>query len=155
MEIQDSDRIGWLNRGKILASLGKHQDALVCYERAMNVKPNYYYYQLWNAISLMEDLLECIELAESDFDRALETCQGKATQGVKNHYIRYIPIPSQDLASFCYNHACFQALQGNVRQSVAYLEQAIQLEGDKYRAKSQQDSDFDGIRNSQHFQNLI
>ena len=41
MEILNRDRQGWLNRGKILANLGRHKEALVCYEKAIEIKPDY------------------------------------------------------------------------------------------------------------------
>lgn len=144
MEILDCDRKGWLNRGKILESLGKYQAALICYERAIKIKPNYY--QAWNGTGVMLELFSCLEAAESCFDRALGRLDGKKVKTVDK---KKISIPGQDIASCCYNLACFQALQGNRKKAIAFLQQAINLEGDKYRVMSQRDSDFDSIRAKQ------
>ena len=149
MDIPNSDRQGWLNRGKILAKLGKHKQALICYERAMEIPPNYY--RAKDTLNAIPELLQCLELAESGFEQALEEYRGEN----KTSQNQSVTVPGKSIASYCYNWACFQALQGNIKQSLAYLEQAIQIEGDKYRAIIQQDSDFDDIRNSQLFESII
>jgi|GEM_PF-2633198 len=141
MEISNSDRQGWLNRGKILANLGKRRDALVCYEKAIEIKPNYY--QSFNTIQAFQELLQCLELAESNFGKVLEEYKRDSVITEEN---QPISIPGKDIASSCYNWACLQALQGDVEQSIAYLEQAIQLDSDKYRSLAQQDPDLDNIR---------
>ena len=141
MEISNSDRQGWLNRGKILANLGRHKEALVCYEKAIEIKPDYY--RLLDTVELIQELLQCLELAESDFGKALKGYKGYSAITKEK---QYIPVPGNNIASSCYNWACLQALQGNVEQSVAYLEQALQLDGDKYRSHAKQDPDLNSIR---------
>ncbi|MDJ0568848.1 MAG: tetratricopeptide repeat protein [Pleurocapsa sp. MO_192.B19] len=151
MEILDSDRQGWFSRGKILASLGKHKAALTCYERAMKIKPNYY--KEWIEKGLMLELVRCLAAAEHCFDQALGVFDSKMVNAVE--HLPQISIPGQNVASSCYNRACFQALQGNVNQAIAYLQQALNLNDAKYREMSQQDSDFDDIRGHELFQKAI
>lgn len=151
MEILDGDRQGWLSRGKLLASLGKHKAALICYERAMKIKPNYY--KAWSEIGLMLELVRCLEAAEHCFDRALGKLDGKIESTVEHQ--QQISIPGKNIASICYNRACFQALQGNVNQALSYLQQAFQLNEAKYREMSQKDADFDDIRANELFQQAI
>jgi tetratricopeptide (TPR) repeat protein len=54
-----------------------------------------------------------------------------------------------------YNKACCYALQGNIAQAIANLQQAIILNPDKYREMAKTDSDFDKIREDEQFQALI
>jgi superkiller protein 3 len=54
-----------------------------------------------------------------------------------------------------YNKACRYALQGNVDLAIANLQQAINLNPDKYREMAKTDSDFDSLREDGGFQALI
>lgn len=150
MEILISDRQGWLTRAKLLESLGKHHAALGCYERIMDDKPDYQ--RIRNIIKIMSDLLLCLEAADSCFNRALKKYHGDREEKV---ILEHFAIPGKSIASCCYNRACFEALQGNIAPAVAYLEQAIQLQGDKYCHISQQDPDFDRIRETKLFQDVV
>ncbi|WP_019503982.1 tetratricopeptide repeat protein [Pleurocapsa sp. PCC 7319] len=154
MEILDCDRQGWLSRGKILANLGKHKAALTCYEQAMKIKPKYY--KAWSEIDFMLELVGCLEAAENCFDRALGKFDGK-DEKIANfaEHQQQIPIPGASIASTCYNQACFQALQGNIDRAIAYLQQALTLDRNKYREMSRQDSDFDNIRGNKLFQEVV
>ncbi|BAZ70092.1 TPR repeat-containing protein [Fischerella sp. NIES-4106] len=53
-----------------------------------------------------------------------------------------------------YNKACCYALQRNIEQAIEYLREAINL-NPEYREMAKTDSDFDGIREDERFQELI
>lgn len=153
MEILDCDRQGWLSRGKILANLGKHKAALTCYEQAMKIKPKYF--KAWSEIDFMLELVGCLEAAESCFDQALGKFDGKDEKALDIEEQQQIKIPGASIASLCYNRACFQALLGNIEQAIAYLEQSLKIDHNKYLEMSQKDSDFDSIRSSKLFQKVV
>jgi tetratricopeptide (TPR) repeat protein len=54
-----------------------------------------------------------------------------------------------------YNKACCYALQGKVEQAIENLQQAINLNPNKYREMANTNSDFDKIREDERFQTLI
>jgi tetratricopeptide (TPR) repeat protein len=54
-----------------------------------------------------------------------------------------------------YNKACCYALQSQIDQAIQNLQQAINLNPDKYREMAKTDSDFDSIRSHTRFQALI
>ena len=154
MEILDCDRQGWLSRGKILANLGKYKAALTCYEQAMKIKPKYF--KAWSEIDFMLELVGCLEAAESCFDQALGKFDGKEEKSVNiTDQQQEIQVPGTSIASLCYNRACFQALQGNIEQAIAYLEQSLKIDHNKYLEMSQKDSDFDNIRGRKLFQEIM
>jgi tetratricopeptide (TPR) repeat protein len=54
-----------------------------------------------------------------------------------------------------YNKACSYGLQRNIEQALKNLQQAINLNPNKYREMAKTDSDFDKIRDDERFQLLI
>nr|WP_243458405.1 tetratricopeptide repeat protein [Nostoc sp. UIC 10630] len=54
-----------------------------------------------------------------------------------------------------YNKACCYVSQNNVELAFKNLQQAINLNPDKYREIAKTDLDFDGIREDERFQALI
>ena len=100
-------------------------------------------YRSLDTAELIQELLQCLKLAESDFGKALRGYKGYSAMTEEK---QHIPVPGNNIACSCYNWACLQALQGNAEQSVAYLEQALQLDSDKYRSHARQDPDLNSIR---------
>ncbi|NET60559.1 MAG: tetratricopeptide repeat protein [Symploca sp. SIO2E6] len=69
-------------------------------------------------------------------------------------YDRAIEIKPDDGAAW-YNKACCYGLQNNIDLAIQNLQQAINLNPDKYREMAKTDSDFDNIRSEPRFQELI
>ena len=63
-------------------------------------------------------------------------------------------IKPDDDAAF-YNKACCYALHGQIYQAIQNLQQAINLNPEKYREMAKTDSDFDSLRSHTRFQALI
>jgi tetratricopeptide (TPR) repeat protein len=63
-------------------------------------------------------------------------------------------IKPDDDATY-YNKACCYALHSQIDQAIQNLQQAINLNPDKYREMAKTDSDFDSIRSHTRFQALI
>jgi len=61
--------------------------------------------------------------------------------------------PDDDAA--WYNKACCYALQNKIDLALGNLQQAINLNPDKYREMAKTDSDFDSLRENERFQALI
>jgi tetratricopeptide (TPR) repeat protein len=59
-----------------------------------------------------------------------------------------------DYANAIYNKAYFYAVQGDLDQAIAHLQQAIALDPN-YRETAKTDTDFDRIRDDQRFQALL
>ncbi|GAB4546698.1 MAG: hypothetical protein Tsb0014_41310 [Pleurocapsa sp.] len=150
MEIWEGDRKGWFNRGKILASLGKYEGALMCYKQAIALKPDYY--EAWAEKGVILQLLGFPEEAEYCFNQALGVFCGSLAVDIEDDTL---DIPGQDEASSFYNQACFQALRGNADEAIAFLEKAIQLNPQKYLSMVKEDSDFNGIEDNQRFREII
>jgi tetratricopeptide (TPR) repeat protein len=60
-----------------------------------------------------------------------------------------------DLDSAWYHKACCYALEGNVKQAIANLQQAIYINLQEYQKMAQTNPDFDSIRNDEQFQALL
>jgi superkiller protein 3 len=150
MEIREGDRQGWFNRGKILASLGKYEGALMCYKKAIAIKPDYY--EAWAEKGVIFQLLGFPEEAEYCFNQALGVFYDIFAVDAQDDGLT---IPGTDEASSCYNQACFQALQGNVEWAISFLTKAIKLNPEKYLSMVKEDSDFDGIEDNKMFKQTI
>lgn len=147
MDINEGDRHHWFNRGKILANLGKLEAAIACYERAIKLKPDYY--EAWCEKGLILEQLGLIEAADACFNQALGVFTSSVEASLEDDILAV--IPAIDEASSYYNKACFHALQANIEQAIANLQEAIKLHPDKYRSMAVQDSDFAAIKKDQNF----
>jgi tetratricopeptide (TPR) repeat protein len=110
-----------------------------------------------------------LEEAIASYDRALEFKQdsheawynrgfalvnlGRLEEAIAS-YREALNIRSQDASSF-YNLACVYALQSNVDNSITHLQQAIDLEPDKYIDLARQDKDFSSLQNDPRFIELV
>ena len=122
----------WYNRGNALSDLGQKEAAIASYDKALEVKPDYHeaWYNRGNALSDLGRYEEAI----ASYDKALEV--------------------KPDKYEAWYNKACCYGLQKNVDLAIESLKHAIALDS-KYRDIAKTDSDFDGIRDSDRFRELI
>ena len=69
MDINCRDCHAWFKRGKILASLGKYEEALTCYDRALAIKSSYY--EAWCEKGVLLEELGYWQEAEDCFNESL------------------------------------------------------------------------------------
>ncbi len=152
MDINCRDCHAWFNRGKVLANLGKYQEALVCYNQALSIKVSYY--EAWCEKGVVLEKLGCYQEAEVCFNESLGVFADEylednlADDGL-------FTIPGEDNASIAYNEACFHSLQGNLEQALANLRKAINLNPDKYLEMVVYDGDLDILRQDRRFRELV
>ena len=142
MDINNSDRQQWFSRGKILAGLGRLESAIACYDKAIELKPNYY--EAWCEKGEILEKLGYLEEADFCFNQALGVFTSSIEESLEDDIL--VAIPSSDEASGFYNKACFHALQNNIEQAVDNIKEAIKLHPMKYSSMVVQDQDFAEIR---------
>jgi tetratricopeptide (TPR) repeat protein len=151
MEIREGDRFAWFSKGKILANLGKLEESLDCFDRAIALKPNYY--EAWCEKAVALEQLGCLEAADLCFNESLGVFCEELSETLEDD-LSILATPEDETPGGFYNQACFHAIQGNVDCAIAYLEQAIALNSLKYSAMALQDADFQTISNDPRFQEL-
>ena len=151
MEINENDRFAWFSKGKILSNLGKLEESLICFDRAIALKPNYY--EAWCEKGVVLEQLERWEEAEHCFDRSLGAFCHDLNETLQDELL-LLATPQDKTPQGSYNQACFHAIQGNVDCAISYLEEAISFNGAKYGAMALEDTDFDSIRDDIRFQKL-
>lgn len=119
-------------RGNARRSLGNLKLAIVDYEQAIKLDPNYA--APFTNRGIVHQMQGALELAIADHDEAIAV------------------NPRCSLAY--YNKACALALMGNLADACVWLEKAIGLD-ETYREMARNDSDFDAIRDAPAFQALV
>lgn len=148
MDINCRDCHAWFNRGKILASLGKYEEALTCYDRALAIKSSYY--EAWCEKGVLLEELGYWQEAEDCFNESLGVFSDECLEENLDDD-RLLTIPGEDKGSIAYNQACFHALQGNIDRSFHHLQNAIALNPDKYLAMIVHDRDLSILRQDYRF----
>ena len=115
-----------------LENAQKYQDAIAAYHQATKIKPDFY--QAWYHYGNCLYQLQQYEQAIWAYDQALKV--------------------QPEFANAWYNLACCHARQGNIDLPIPALQQAIKLKAD-FRDLAKTDRDFDRIRESPLFKNLI
>ncbi len=115
-----------------MGNLGRIEDAITSYDKALEFKPDYH--EAWNNRGNALDDLGRFEEAIASYDKALEI--------------------KSDFAGTFYNKACCYALQENIELAIENLQRAITLD-EKYKEMAKTDNDFDKIRNDVRFQSAI
>ncbi|MBW4661301.1 MAG: tetratricopeptide repeat protein [Drouetiella hepatica Uher 2000/2452] len=166
VEVKPDKHEAWNNRGSSLANLGRYEEAIASYEKALEFKPDYY--RAWdNRGDVLKDL-ERYEEAIASYDRAIEInpeyqfpwesrgfalMQLMQFEAAHESFDRAIFLKPDD-ATAHYNKACCYGLQKNIDLAIETLQYAITLDSEN-RELAKTDSDFDGIRESDRFRELI
>jgi tetratricopeptide (TPR) repeat protein len=151
MEIREGDRFAWFSKGKILANLGKLEESLDCFDRAIALKPNYY--EAWCEKALALEQLGRLEEANLCFNESLGVFCAELNETLEDDLLIFA-TPEDETPGGFYNQACYHALQENVDLALAYLEKAIAVNPVKYSAMALQDVDFQAIAGNPRFQQL-
>lgn len=150
MEIREGDRFGWFSKGKILASLGKLEESLVCFDQAIALKRNYY--EAWSEKGSVLEQLGRLAEADVCFNESLGAFCEELGETLEDD-LAILATPEDETGGF-YNQACFHAIQGNIERAIAYLEKAIAVNPLKYSHLASQDVDFQFLKNEPRFQQL-
>jgi tetratricopeptide (TPR) repeat protein len=193
--------IKWYNQGNKLRKLQRYEDAIASYERAIEIKSDYY--EAWYYRSYLLYQLQRYEEAITSYDKVIQLNPEEANAWYyRGLILEKLQQPKEALASYdkviqlnpeeadawynrgialeklqryeeaiasfdkaiqiqsdfpyaWYNKACCYALQGNVPLAIETLQQAINLDPDKFREQAKTDSSFDTIQENQLFKNLI
>lgn len=152
MDINCHDCQAWFNRGKILANLGRYEEAIASYDRALAIKISYY--EAWCEKGVILEELGCYQEAEVCFNESLGIFGDEC---LEEHLAedQLLSIPGKDNESIYYNKACFHALIGDLEQGMNNLRQAITLNPHKYVTMAECDRDLDFLRNNRQFNELV
>jgi Flp pilus assembly protein TadD len=116
-----------------LGSLGRNEEAIASFNEALKLKLDND--SAWYLRGFALDELGRHEEAIASYDKALT-------------------LNPNDPRIF-YSKACSYALQANLDDAIANLSCAIELSPERYREMAKTDSDFDSIREDEHFQALV
>jgi tetratricopeptide (TPR) repeat protein len=119
-------------RGDALRHLGRHDEALVSFQRAFEEKPD--------DVDLLMAMAWCYKRTDQ-LPRAITSMEQA-----------YRIAPKQ--AVILYNLSCYWSLAGNKTQSLSWLGRALRMDND-YRRLIDDEPDFDSLRNDPDFQLII
>ena len=154
------------NLGNNFIELQAYQQAVDCYQIAVNFKPDKH--EAWNNRGVALDKLGRLDDAIASYDNALEfkpdDHQAWYNRGVAlgnigrfddaiASYDKALEIKPDD-PSVYYNKACAYALQNKIQLAIENLQQAINLDV-KYKDMAKTNTDFDSIRDNEQFQELL
>jgi tetratricopeptide (TPR) repeat protein len=157
----------WYNRGNKFRKLQRYEEAISAYERAINIKSDYY--EAWYCKAYLLEQLQRYEEAIASYDRALQI-QPNAPDAWTNRGIALEKLQryQEAIASFdtalqiqaeypyaWYNKACCYAIQGDSLLAIETLQKAINLDPYQFREQAQTDACFDAIRENPLFKSLI
>ena len=157
----------WNNRGVCLLELQQYQEAIVSYEQAIKVKPDYA--DAWNNRGVSLAKLQNYQEAVKSYNQAL---------AIKNDYsdawnnrgvsLSKLGIYGEAIACYenaaklrpdffsaWYNQARCYALQGRGEDAIETLKKAINLNPKYAREMAKQEADFQSIRDTEDFQNIV
>ncbi|QQE77680.1 tetratricopeptide repeat protein [Alicyclobacillus sp. SO9] len=122
-------------KGIALCYSGKYQEGMSSIEKAISIAPNYDYARFNKGLAL--------ELY-GHYDQALKV------------YHQTIPIASHNWKMWSYyGIAAIYGRRGDVADTVKYLRQAIAMDPKHVRSVARTESDFNKVRNSTQFQQLV
>ena len=151
----------------MLYSLGRNEEALFSYDRALAIKSDFHeaWYNRGNVLGNLgrnEEALFSYDKAlaiKSDFHEAWSNRGFLLKQLGKNEeaiscYDKALDI-KPNFHEVWYNKACVYAIQNNLELTLDNLHKAILAKAEEYRELAKTYSDFDNIRHDPRFQALI
>lgn len=156
----------WNNKGILYAKLEENKNALKFYNKAIEIDPNYKDAWLNKGIILgklerYEESIDCFnKFIESDHNY-IEACNNIGVSLIKLG--RYFEADkcfdkvlqlNREHGGALYNKACMKSLLNNMSEAIIYLKKSCKLD-DKFRKQAKTDTDFNNIRESKYFKDLI
>ena len=157
----------WNNRGVCLLELQQYQEAIVSYEQAIKVKPDYA--DAWNNRGVSLAKLQNYQEAVKSYNQAL-AIKNDYSDAWNNRGVSLSKLGIYGEAIACYDNAtklrpeffsawynkarCY-ALQSRVEQAIESLQKAMSLNAKYAREMAKQEPDFENIRHTDDFQQLI
>jgi len=138
LKITEPDNQVWYKKGNEFKNLGKYEKAIAAYDRALQKQPEDSY--AWNEKGDALKNLGRYEEAISAYTQALKI-------KIKNNKDKKYEL--------CYKKASCYALLGNADMALTNLQLVIDLGGIKALELAKTDTDFDSLRESDRFQELI
>jgi len=132
IEISPDHKYAWYNKGVALARLGTFKDAIACYNKAIELDPQYL--NAWFEKGIALDALGKFEEAITCYDGVIE-------------------LDPNDAVAY-YNKACAKSKQKKQKEAIDLLKIVIKM-NPAYKNNAKTDSDFDNIRESKEFRDLI
>jgi len=172
LSIDQNDYKAWTNKGATLYHLERYQEALECYEKSLAIDQNNKLTLNNKGVTLYhleryQEALECYEKSLAIDQNYIDAWIGKGfTLEKLERYQEALECYEKSFAidqnyteawidkSAWYKKACIESLQNNKDKAIEHLKKAINLD-DKCKEKAKQDSDFNNIRDSQEFKELI
>jgi len=157
----------WNNRGVCLLELQQYQEAIVSYEQAIKVKPDYA--DAWNNRGVSLAKLQNYQEAVKSYNQAL-AIKNDYSDAWNNRGVSLSKLGIYGEAIACYDNAtklrpeffsawynkarCY-ALQSRVEAAIESLQKAMSLNAKYAREMAKQEPDFENIRHTDDFQQLI
>lgn len=157
----------WNNRGVCLLELQQYQEAIVSYEQAIKVKPDYA--DAWNNRGVSLAKLQNYQEAVKSYNQAL-AIKNDYSDAWNNRGVSLTKLGIYGEAIACYDNAtklrpdffsawynkarCY-ALQDRVEEAIETLKKAMSLNAKYAREMAKQEADFESIRHTDDFQQLI
>jgi tetratricopeptide (TPR) repeat protein len=159
--------IEWYDRGNKLRKTKKYDEAIAAYDRAIQIKPDYY--EAWSAKADLLYQLERYEEAIAVYEQVVHLkpndvhswyCRGLILGELQRYdeaiaaYERAIQI-QPDFPYSWYNKACCYAWQGNIPLAIESLQQALNLDFNQFKEYAKTEPSFEAIRENQLFKDLM
>jgi len=166
LEIDPNDSETWNNFGNLLVEQKRLNDAENAYLKALEIEPNNA--DVWHNFGMLSKDQKRPKEAEKSFKKTLKINpkdilasnnlgillgdQGRYLEAGKIY--REILNFTKNHALTYYNYACLYGLQSKVSESIKYLK--LEIEEDlKYKKMARTDKDFDLIRDTPEFRELL
>jgi tetratricopeptide (TPR) repeat protein len=179
-EIKKDDPTSWLNlrilleldgnsykQGEMLQDLGRHQRAIVSFDKVLSMDPKHF--RAWYRRGISLNKIQLYSEAVASYDKAIEfkpdyseawTNRGNSLGNLGRYdeailsYGKAIELDPNNSNAF-YSKARSYAIQLNLEGTITNLSQAIALKPGEYRALARQDPDFNVLRGMEAFEALI
>ncbi|MHA1809856.1 MAG: tetratricopeptide repeat protein [Candidatus Heimdallarchaeaceae archaeon] len=132
VEIEPEDAIAWINLGIAYERQDNLKKAIECYQKALEI--NQEDTVAWNSVGIAY-------LKQNNLKKAFKCFQKAVELEPKN-------------AGALYNIACLNALQNENVKAIKDLKKAIEFD-EKYCEMAKEDSDFDNIKDTKEFKELV